>query len=367
MKRIIAQARKEMKHFRRDRLTMALSVLMPVVMIWIFGVTIALNPDRVTLLVEDHDRTPVSRAYIDGFAAGEEFVIVRNGVGTRPEEALDEGVASAVLVIPPGFERRILSGTGGEVQFLLDGSDANTALILKQEAQAIHQTFLATRAGAAHRPIDAAIRFWYNPGLSDRIYAGTGALAMVLIFFPALLGATATSREHELGNVIQVYASSLSVNEWTLGKALPHVMIGLFEFVLCFAVGSIWFSYKIPSDPVPMVTGTFFYITIGVLFGMWVGNQTKSQSASIQIVQFGVFLVSMLLSGFLTPVASIPVQLRWISRLIPATYYVDLVRDSLLRNAGWATSWLPVLVLGGLMMAVYGMIVLQMRRMRYED
>lgn len=367
MKRIVAQARKELKHFRRDRLTVALSVLMPVVMIWIFGVTIALNPNNVTLLIEDYDRTPASRAYIDGFAAGDEFVVVRNGMAGRPEQALDAGVASAVLVIPPGFGRSLVAGQPEEVQLLLDGSDANTALILRQEAQAIHHTFLAARAAPGETPINADIRFWHNPGLSDRIYAGTGALAMVLIFFPALLGATAASREHELGTVIQVYASSLSVNEWTIGKAIPHIMIGLVQFALCFAVGSIWFSYRIPSDPAPLLLGTLWYISIGVLFGMWVGNQTKSQSASIQIVQFGVFLVSMLLSGFLTPVASIPVQLRWISRLIPATYYVDLVRDALLRDAGWGTSWLPVLVLGGLMMANYGLIVLQMRRMRFED
>lgn len=367
MTRVLAQARKEIMHFHRDRLTMALSVLLPVVTMWIFGVTIALDPDNITLMINDLDRTPASREYVDAYASGTEFVVVPGTVDEPPESALDAGKATAVLVIPPGFGRRLASPQAGEVQILLDGADANTALIIRQEAEAIHGMFLRSRQAAVAEPIGVDVRFWYNPGLSDRIYSGTGALAIVLVFFPALLGAVATSREHELGTVIQVYASSLSIHEWALGKAIPHIVIGLLQFVACFVTGVILFSYTVPSNPAPLLLGTLCYITVGVLFGMWTGTQTKSQSASIQIVQLGVFLVSLLLSGFLTPLSSIPLQLRWISRLIPATYYVDLVRDALLRNAGWETTWLSILVLGLLALALYGMIVLQMRRMRFEE
>ncbi len=367
MRRILAQARKEVMHFQRDRLTVVLSVLVPVAMVWIFGVTLALDPDNITLVIEDLDRTPTSRNYIDAYVSGSEFVVVPGTIGAPPEAALDSGEATAVLIIPPGFERRLVSRQGGQVQMLLDGSDANTALIVRQEAGAIHQSFMSADRGSPPKPIGVDVRFWYNPGLSDRIYSGTGALAIVLIFFPALLGATATSREHELGNVIQVYASSLSAHEWALGKALPHIVIGLLEFVLCFALGAVWFSYKVPTNPAPLLLGTVCYVTLGVMFGMWVGTATRSQSASIQIVQLGVFLVSLLLSGYLTPLASTPMQLRWISYLVPATYYVDLVRDALLRNAGWETTWLSILILGALALALYGMILLQTRRMRFED
>ncbi|MEZ5393222.1 MAG: hypothetical protein R2724_10180, partial [Bryobacterales bacterium] len=103
MKRILAQARKEIMHFHRDRLTMALSVLMPAAMIWIFGVTIALDPDNTKLVILDHDRTPASRAYIDAYAAGTEFVVVPGRLGEDPRAPLDSDEATAVLVIPPGF------------------------------------------------------------------------------------------------------------------------------------------------------------------------------------------------------------------------------------------------------------------------
>jgi ABC-2 type transport system permease protein len=367
VRRVLAQARKEVMHFQRDRLTVALSVLMPLVMVWIFGVTLALDPDNIRLVIEDLDHTPASRNYVDAYVSGAEFIVVPGVIGARPEAALDAGLATAVLIIPPGFERRLLSQRGGGVQMLLDASDANTALIVKQEAEAIHQWFMSANRASVPVPIGMDVRFWYNPGLSDRIYSGTGALAMVLIFFPALLGATATSREHELGNVIHVYASALSAHEWALGKALPHIVIGLLQFVLCFALGAVWFSYRVPTNPAPLLLGTLCYVTVGVLFGMWVGTATRSQSASIQIVQLGVFLLSLLLSGFLTPVASIPLKLRWVSYMIPATYYVDLVRDALLRNAGWETTWLAILILGAMALTLYGMIILQTRRMRFAD
>lgn len=367
MKRIAAQSAKELKHFQRDKLTMVLSVLMPLVMMCLFGLALTLDPDHVALTVEDLDMTPTSRAYVAAFAASNEFTIVEQPEGSDPEALLDRGKAAAALVIPPGFERDLLRGQAATAQLLLDGTDGNTALVLRQEAQAINQTFLVSRGSLPDAAFEMEIRYWYNPGLADRVFFGTGALGIVLIFYPALLGATAAAREHELGTAIQVYASNLSANEWVLGKALPYIVIGVGQFVLCFAMGAAFFSYKIPSDPTALLAGTLLYITTGVFFGMWLGHETKSQSMSIHVVQLGLFIVSMLLSGFLTPIENTPAQLRWISYLVPATYYIDLVRDGLLRNGGWATGWLPTLYLAALAAGTYLLNLFRLRKMRFED
>jgi ABC-2 type transport system permease protein len=367
MKRIAAQSIKELKHFQRDRLTMTLSVLMPLVMLWLFGATLTLDPDNVALVIDDLDQTPTSRAYVEAFAASNEFVFVPRNPGTRLVAALDEGRASAALLIPPGFERDLQSHKPAPAQLLLDGTDANMALVLRQEAQAITQTFLGRRGSIPPAALEVEIRYWYNPGLADRVFFGTGALGVVLIFFPALLGATATAREHELGTAIQVYSSNLTANEWTLGKALPCIAIGLLQFILCFVVGTIFFSYRIPSDPTPLLAGTILYIATGVFFGMWLGHETKSQAMSIHIVQLGLFIVSMLLSGFLTPIENTPVQLRWISYLVPATYYIELVRDGILRDGGWVTGWAPASLLAALATGTYLTNIFQIRKMRFED
>ncbi len=367
MKRIVAQSIKELKHFQRDRLTMVLSVLMPLIMLWLFGATLTLDPDNTALVVDDLDLSSTSRAYVEAFAGSNEFDFVPRNPGTPLAAALDEGLASAALLIPPGFERDLLRGKPAPAQLLLDGTDGNTALVLRQEAQAITQTFLMRRGSIPPSALELEIRYLYNPGLADRVFFGAGALGIVLIFFPALLGATATAREHELGTTIQVYSSNLSAQEWAIGKAIPCIAIGLVQFVLCFIVGAVFFSYRIPSDPSPLLAGTILYIATGVFFGMWLGHVTKSQAASIHIVQLGLFIISMLLAGFITPIENTPIQLRWISYFVPATYYIELVRDGLLRDGGWVTGWQPASLLAALAGGTYLITIFRVRRMRFED
>jgi ABC-type multidrug transport system, permease component len=160
-------------------------------------------------------------------------------------------------------------------------------------------------------------RLWYNPGLSNPIYFGTGAMGLMLLLFPALLGALATAREYEVGTIIQAYASSLTAVQWILGKALLYVVIGLVDLVICYTLGILVFDYRFPSDPSVMLVATLLYLMAGVFFGMMMGNATGSQSAAIQGVQMGSFLLSLLLSGYLFAIRNIPPQIRWLSSFYP--------------------------------------------------
>jgi ABC-2 type transport system permease protein len=190
---------------------------------------------------------------------------------------------------------------------------------------------------------------------------------MVLVLFPALLGALATAREYELGTIIQAYASSLTAVQWVLGKGLLYIVIGLVELVICFVLGVAVFSYRIPTDPTVLVAATVLYLLSGVFFGMMLGNASGNQSSAIQGVQLGAFLLSLLLSGFLFPVRNIPPAIRWISYILPATHFVKVVRNSLLRDSGWITSLRPMVAL--LILAVFFLFlnVLQMRKMQFKD
>jgi ABC-2 type transport system permease protein len=250
MKRILAQAAKEWKQFRRDRLTLALSLALPIVMMLLFGLALSMDPDNTRLAVEDLDNTPLSRAYVEGYMATNDFVSVATPQGSRLAEVLDSGRARIGLRIPPHFERDLLRGAPAAVQVLLDGTDANTANALRNSAKAINQAFLRRR-GAAVAPqplVEMQVRFWYNPGLSDRRFFGSGALGMVLILFPALLAALAAAREHEYGTVIQAYASTLSAPQWILGKAIPYIGVGLIELGICFTI-RLWWARCSTSRP----------------------------------------------------------------------------------------------------------------------
>jgi drug efflux transport system permease protein len=369
MKRILAQAVKEWRQFGRDRLTLALAGLLPIVMLFLFGTALALDPDNLTLAVEDLDNTPTSRRYLETYAATQDLVLVARTTSGPLADSLDSGRARMALQIPGHFERDLLRGTPTQVQVLIDGTDANTANALRNTAKAVNQAFVTRRLGAAAQSpsVRAQMRFWYNPGLSDRRFFGSGALGLVLILFPALLGALAVAREHENGTIIQAYASTLTAPQWLLGKAIPYVLVGAAEFVICFVVGAAMFNYRLPPDPTPFLLGTAFYIIAAVFYGMAVGNVMGTQSAAIQAVQLGAFLISMLLSGFLVPVSNMPVELRWISYILPATYYVHITRDAFLRSGGWVSMGGSVAVLALMCLFFFGANLRTMRRMQFSD
>ncbi len=377
MKKIWAQAKKEWMQLRRDRLLLALGVLMPVVLLYLYGASQSLQLRNVPLVVYDYDITPLSRAYLDSYGAALTFDIVAHRPNDAPEEALHRGEALAALIIPQNFERDVRRGAVPAVQLLIDGTDANTATVLGNMAKSLNASFLqqnglgqpASGLGQPHpapQLVSLQRRLWYNPGLSNPLYFGTGALGMVLALFPALLGALASAREYELGNIIQAYASSLTGFQWLVGKSLPYIILGFVELVICFAFGVVVFGYRFPTDPSVMLVATLFYLLSGVLFGMLLGNATGTQSAAIQGVQLGAFLLSLLLSGFLFPIRNIPPSIRWVSYILPATHYVQVVRNSLLRDSGWASVVQPMLALAILSILFFFLNMLQVRKMQFK-
>src|SRR6516225_8628783 len=369
MKKILAQAIKEWRLFRRDKLLILLAVLMPIVLMLLAGRTQSLRLRNVKLLVYDYDNTLLSRTYLETYGAALTFRLTAHKPGEPPERALSAGRGRAALIIPPNFERDAKRGTGPIVQLMIDATDSNAATALGNMAEALNTSFARKTGLVPNTPklVRMDQRLWFNPGLSNPVYFGTGALGMMLIIFPALLGALATAKEYEMGTIIQAYASSLSAAQWVLGKSLLYVLIGLVEFFICFTLGIFAFQYRIPSDPAVLLVATLLYLLAGVFFGMMMGNATGNQSAAIQGVQMGSFLLSLLLSGYLFAVSNIPVQIRWISSFLPATHYIQIVRNSILRNVGWATSFQPMLALLILAFSFFALNVIQMRTMQFKD
>lgn len=368
MKKIFAQAWKEFMLFRRDKLLILLAVLMPVVLMSLAGGTQSLRLRNVSLLVYDYDNTPLSRTYLETYGAALTFKIVPRRTDESPERALSSWRGRAALIIPPNFERDFRRGAEPVVQLMIDATDSNAATALGNYAQSLNLNFARKNGIDVPSPKGVRMqqRLWFNPGLSNRLYFGTGAMGLMLIIFPALLGALTTAKEYEMGTVIQAYASSLSAVQWILGKSLLYVVVGLVEFIICFSLGLIAFEYRFPTDPSVLIVATVLYLLAGVFFGMMMGNATGTQSAAIQGVQMGSFLLSLLLSGYLFAVRNIPESIRWISSLLPATHYVQIVRNSILRDVGWGTSYGPLLMLLVLAFAFFMLNVIQMRKMQFK-
>lgn len=345
MKRIIAQARKELTQTFRDRLTVALALVLPLILLALLGTALSLSVKGIAVVVQDYDRTPLSRQYIDALNASLTFHVVPSQLPA--ETALAAEQARAVIVIPQNFERDFLRGQGVDVQWLMDAVDANTANTMRGQAVALTNAFAAQVSGAAAtKPaIKAETRMWYNPGGSARKFIGPGAFAVVLALFPPLLAALAMSREGEQKTILQVYVSSISAHEFLLGKITAFFIIAVAEWVLALLVAFPLFDLKIAGDPTPLLVGTVLYLFCNACFGVMVGVSIPNQAAAIQAVAGVQFLLSFLLSGFIFPVSNIPAGIRWISAFVPARYFIELVRDAFVRGGGWPAVWHAPLML----------------------
>jgi ABC-2 type transport system permease protein len=349
MKRIIAQTWKELTQTFRDRLTVALALVLPLILLALLGTSLSFSVKGIGVVVQDFDQTPLSRRYIDALNASLTFRVAAFPLDRRPEEALMNERARAILIIPEHFERDFLRGGRAEAQWLIDAVDANTANNMRGQAEALTKAFVSQNAGAGDPPNPPAVktetRMWYNPGGSARKFIGPGAFAVALALFPPLLAALAMSREGEQKTILQVYVSSISAHEYLLGKIAAFFVIALAEWALALALSLFLFDLKIVGDPTPFLVGTIFYLFCNVSFGVMVGTSIPNQAAAIQAVAGVQFLLSFLLSGFIFPISNIPAGLRWITAVVPARYFIEISRDAFVRGGGWAAVWYAPLIL----------------------
>ena len=367
MKKIWNQCVKELAQFRRDRLTMALALILPVGMLLIYGYAIRLETKNIPLSVRDFDNSPLSRSYLERLYASTQFIPAPT-VSSSPAAALDRGIAKVVVVIPPDFSRQIKANKSVDVQVLVDGTDVNNARVIQNSIRATTNFFLqSNNLQPSTQKVIARTRLWFNPGRKESLYLVPGIYGVIFWVFPSMLTAIAMVREKEQGTIIQVYASNLSATEWLLGKGLAYLFVALAEASIVFGVSILLFGLRLQVEPVPLIMGTLTFLAASVAFGLLVGTRASNQSAAVQGTAIAGFLTAFLLSGFIYRLENIPFPLSLISQIIPARYYILITRDAFVRGTGWAGVWyLPLII------ALFGFILLtiavrNLRHMQLPD
>ena len=347
MKRILAQVRKELTQLWRDRLTLALALVLPVLLLLLLSKATSLSVKDIPVIVQDLDKTPMSRQYLEVISGSLSFKLNALPTDLSPEQILARNEARAALIIPPHFERDLRRGHNVEVQWLIDGTDANTANVMRGKAAAITQAFVTQIQPETMQPaIKPQIRYWFNPGREDLKYFGPGVLAFGLAMFPPLLAALALSREGELKTILQVYVSSITAFEYLMGKIIAYTLVAWGEWIAGMIVLIAIFGLNLAGDPTPLLITTFFYLLCTTCFGTIIGAAIPNQAAAIQAAQLGGFLTSFLFSGYLFPVTNIPQPLRFLSNFVPMRYYLEVIRDAFLRGGGWPAVWPAPIALG---------------------
>ncbi len=342
-------------------------LLLPLILLFLLGTTLSLTVHDLPIIVQDFDDSAASRSLIDAFRSSLTFRVVSWPTDRPPELAFSRNSARAALIIPEHFDRDMARGAASEVQILVDATDANTAKLTQAYSGEIIAAYNQQNAGIALvAPISAEIRNWYNPGLDSKKFYGPGIFVLGLSMFPPLLAALAMSREGEEKTILQVYVSSISAHEFLLGKILAFMVIAMLEWVLTMTA---LFTYclrpaVLRDDPTPFLVATVLYAFCVSTFGTLIGAAIPNQAAAIQAVALGGFLLVFLLSGLIFPVENIPASLRWVSNIVWGRYYIEIVRDALLKGGGWPAMWFSVLMIGAIGAFFYLIAWRKMRAMQ---
>ncbi len=367
MRRIVAQARKELTQIVRDWRTLALALALPVALLLLLSVGLSLTVNELPLVVQDFDGSTASNGLIDAFRASITLHVVSWPVDKTAEEALASNAARAVLIIPSHFGRDMARGVNAPVQLMVDASDANTAKLVSGDASQITSAYNQRMAGGMQTgPVQAAIRLWFNPGLSSKKFYGPGIFVLALSMFPPLLAALAMAKEGEQKTILQVYVSSIPAHEFLLGKIIAFMAVALAECLVMSLLLFTYFGLSFAGDPTPVVIATILYAFCVAAFGTMIGAIIPNQAAALQAVAVGGFLLVFLLSGLIFPVENIPEGLRWISYIVWGRYYIEIVRDALLQGGGWPAVWFQVLIIGVIGAGFYGLAWHGMRKMQVK-
>jgi ABC-2 type transport system permease protein len=367
MRRILAQARKELTQIVRDWRTLALALVLPVVLLMLLSAGLSLTVNELPIVVQDFDGSSASNNFIDAFRASITFHVVAWPVDKSAEAALASNAARAVLIIPPHFGRDLARGVNSPVQIMMDASDANTAKLVAGDATQVAVAFNQQMSSASQgAPVRTAMRLWFNPGLSSKKFYGPGVFVLGISMFPPLLAALAMAKEGEQKTILQVYVSSISASEFLLGKILAFMTVALAEALIMASLLFTYFGLAFAGDPTPVVVATVLYVFCVASFGTMIGATIPNQAAAMQAVALGGFLLVFLLSGLMFPIQNIPIGLRWISNFIWGRYYMEIVRDALLQGGGWPAVWYKVIFIGIIGAIFYTLAWRGMRKMQVK-
>ncbi len=343
--RILAIVGKEFVEIRRDRRMFGLVLMMPVLELLIFGYVVATDIDNIDLAVCDYSHSAESRSYVEQLERSGYFRVSApcRSVGDV-DRLLDRGTARVALVIPPEFAERLRRQQSADVMVAVDGGNSNTAMIaasyLEQVTltQGVDVRFVdASGATRTVRPplVTVEPRVWFNPELRSVNFMVPGIICVLLMESMVLLTAMAIVREKERGTMEQLTVTPIRPYELILGKAIPFVGLGYVNVGVVILVGTTWFAVPIRGS-LPLLlalTGLFILTCLGM--GLTASALSNTQQQAAMTSQF-IFLPNLFFSGFMFPIASMPVLVQKLTYLVPLRYYITIVRGIFLKGVGWA-------------------------------
>ncbi|NLC61340.1 MAG: ABC transporter permease [Gammaproteobacteria bacterium] len=359
LRRMWAVALKELRQMGRDRISVIMIVLIPVIDLLLFGYAINLNPRNLEAAVVDQAATTTSRAAVMDMAAT--GVIDLERVADSPQQLVDmlrRGEVSVGIAIPPDYERRLVDARPA-VQVMVDGTDT----VVQAAANQLAQMPLEAPNGvhpAPHAPQIDVVSF-YNPERRSAVTIVPGLIGIILTMTMMMFTSMAAVRERERGNMELLIATPLSRSALMIGKVLPYAVIGLVQTTLILALGFWLFSIPLRGSLVDVYIAAILLIFANLAIGLLISTRTRTQFQAIQVAML-VFLPSILISGFMFPFAGMPDVVQWGAEFLPMTQFLRLIRGVMLRGASIWELWPAVLALVAFTVVTMAVAISQFRK-----
>lgn len=371
LKRLKSVIKKEVIQIRRDRASMIISFVLPIMMLLVFGYAVNTNIEHIETVVWNQSPSLQSRELINSFGNSQIFDI--NYYADNYQELqkyIDSGKAGVAIVIPPNYTKELRMGRSTEVQVIIDGSDplkARTALAGAQNIIQISgvkiKTISLNKTGMNPGnllPIEAKTRVWFNPDMESIKFNIPGLIGIIMQNITIMLTAFSMVRERERGTLEQLIITPVRPIELIIGKLTPYIFIAFFDIIIALLIGTYWFNVDVKGSIILLLFEALIFLISALGLGMLISTVAKTQLQAMQM-SFAVLLPSILLSGFMFPRESMPIILKSIGYIFPITYFLEILRGIILKGIGLNYLWQNTLIL-----ILFGIFILSLAALRFN-
>lgn len=352
--RVYAIAKKEFRQLKRDKRLMFVIFFFPVMLLIMFGYAVNFDVKHVKIAIYDQERSSFSRDFINSLLQSEYFELVEMIDSEREiNKYLDGKLAQCVIVIPKNLSEQIYSNRDAKIQYLIDGVDGNTANIITNYAnlatlsfsQKFSSEILAVKGIKNYQPIKFDPQFWFNPELKTSKFLVPGLIAMILIVTAVISVALSLVKEKEKGTIEQINVSPLSSLELILGKSLPFVLLALVNAGIILIASYFLFGSEVKGSLLLLFITTLIFLIASTSMGIFISVVSDSQQVAFTLATFISLLPSLILSGFIFPIESMPEIIQIITNVTPVKFFLKILRAIMLRGVGIETFWDQIIYL----------------------
>jgi ABC-2 type transport system permease protein len=359
-RRAAALARKEARHIVRDPYTLGMNLMLPLMMLLLFGFAISFEPRDLAVAVLDQDHSQASAKVVEA-VEGSGFFKVQASHGD-PERDVESERVKATLVIPAGFQRSLGRGEDPQIQVLLDGSDNAAASVVEGYLSGVvNDAFnrLQQERGQPERvaPLDFKTRFLFNPEQDGHWFIVPGLLVIILGLLCILMTALTVAREWEQGSMELLLSTPVRPMDIILGKVAPYVGMGVFDVMLVYATARLVFHVPFQGSMLLFLVGSLLFLLVTLSVGLLISVGTRNQQIAFQLSMMLGMLPTMLLSGFIFPIESMPLFFRIFTCVLPPRWFMTIVRGLFLKGAGLTQLALPFGVLALMALVLTGLAI----------